>query len=151
MLRNCASNRKIFKEMKTKLLIISFYAGAMITEITGLFIAEVYQFLAILLVVLLDASLAMARAYKIGSFETNKALIGVVKLVVFWALLATVLIIEKGFPFASFFSEAILLPIIVFQIISIIKNLHLLGFISGALADKILNNIDNHKEVNTKL
>jgi hypothetical protein len=36
MLRNCASNRKIFKEMKTKLLIISFYAGAMITEITGL-------------------------------------------------------------------------------------------------------------------
>jgi phage-related holin len=137
--------------MKTKLLIISFYIGAMITEITGLFIAEVYQFLAILLVVLLDASLAMARAYKIGSFETNKALIGVVKLVVFWALLATVLIIEKGFPFASFFSEAILLPIIVFQIISIIKNLHLLGFISGALADKILNNIDNHKEVNTKL
>jgi phage-related holin len=133
--------------MKTKLLIVFFYLGAMITEITGLFIAQVYQFLAILLVVLFDASLAMARAYKIGKFETNKAFVAIIKLVVFSALLATTLIIEKGFPFASFLSEAVLFPIIVFQIISIIKNLHLLGFISGALADKILKNIDNHKEV----
>jgi phage-related holin len=133
--------------MKTKLLILFFYMGAVITEITGLFIAEIYQFIAILLVVLLDSSLAMVRAYKIGNFQTNKAFIFIVKLVVFWALLATVLVIEKGFPFASFFSEAILLPIIVFQIISIVKNLHLLGFISGSLADKILKNIDNHKEI----
>jgi phage-related holin len=62
-------------------------------------------------------------------------------------LLGTVLVIERGFPFASFLSEAVILPILVFQLISIIKNLNRLGFINGELADKILSKIDNHKDV----
>ncbi|WP_271407420.1 phage holin family protein [Tenacibaculum soleae] len=131
--------------MKTKLSILSFSAAAMITEITGVFVAEVYQFLAIFCVVILDASLAMMKAYKTGSFETNKSFKAVIMLVLFWALLATVLVIEKGFPFASFLSEAVIVPILLFQIISIIKNLSLLGYINNDLAKRILSNIDNHK------
>lgn len=133
--------------MKTKILILSFSTTAIFTEISGVFIAEIYQFIAILCVILLDASLAMIKAYKNSTFETNKSFKAVVMLVLFWALLATVLMIEKGFPIASFLSEAVIVPILLFQIISIIKNLSLLGYINSELAKKILANIDNHKEV----
>jgi phage-related holin len=133
--------------MKTKIFFSATLFGGIITEITGLFIAEKYQFIAILFVVVLDALLAMGRAYKLGHFETNKAFIGVIKLVLFWALLATVLVIEKGFPLASFLSEAILMPIIIIQIVSIVKNMGLLGYISGPLVENILKNIDKHKEI----
>lgn len=131
--------------MKTKILILSFSMSAMFTEISGILVAEMYQFIAILCVILLDTTLAMIKAYKSSTFETNKSFKAVIMLVLFWALLATVLIIEKGFPFVSFLSEAVIVPILLFQIISIIKNLSLLGYINNELAKKILSNIDNHK------
>ncbi|TXD47325.1 phage holin family protein [Polaribacter sp. IC073] len=133
--------------MKTKILITAFSFGAIFSEVIDLFLTEKWQFAAIFCVVVLDASLAMLKALKEAKFETNKAFKAVKTLVIFWLLLATVLIIEKGFPFASFLSEAVIVPILLFQIISIIKNLHLLGFISGPLADKILENVDKHKEI----
>jgi small basic protein len=134
--------------MKTKLIIYSFSLAAILTDLLNLMIDNVYQFIAILVVVGLDASLAMARAYKTGVFETNKALIAVVKFTIFCLLLAVVLVIEKGFPVASFLSESILLPILLVQLISILKNMQLLGLINNTTLDKILTKIDKHKEVN---
>jgi len=146
----CNSNYNVFNiknVMKSKILIYSFSMGALFSEIIDMFLVEKFQFIAILFVVMLDTSLAMTKAYKDGRFETQKAFRSIVMLVLFWALLGTVLVIERGFPFASFLSEAVILPILVFQLISIVKNLNRLGFINGQLADKILSKIDNHKDV----
>jgi toxin secretion/phage lysis holin len=133
--------------MKTKLglLFLSGGIGALLTELLNLMISEIFQFIAIVAVVLLDALLGISRALINKEFETRKAFKGIFMMVAFTGLLATVLIIEKGYPFASFLSETVLLPIIVFQVISILKNMQLLGLISGTLLDKIIDNIDKHK------
>jgi hypothetical protein len=68
-------------------------------------------------------------------------------LVAFWLLLAVVLTIEKGFPFASFLSEAVLLPIISFSLISALKNMQILGLIENSLLNEILSKIDKHKTI----
>ena len=135
-------------KIKLELLLLSSGLGALLTELLNLMISEIFQFIAIVAVVLLDALFGISRALINKQFETRKAFKGVFMMVAFTSLLATVLIIEKGYPFASFLSETVLLPIIVFQVISILKNMQLLGLISGTLLDKIIDNIDKHK--NTK-
>lgn len=134
--------------MKTKLIFYfsSFAMGGILSELLGDIIAAKYQFIAVLAVVLLDAFFGIAKALKQGNFETKRSFKAVFMLVAFWALLATVLSIEKGFPFANFLSEAILLPILLFQLISTLKNMQLVGLISNATLVKILSNIDKHKE-----
>lgn len=131
--------------MKTKLLIYAFSMGIVFSDLIQMILNEKDQFIAIFFVVVLDTILAMIKAYRDSSFQTNKAFKSVVRLVLFWGLLATVLTIEKAFIFASFLSEAIILPILLFQLMSIVKNLNLLGFINGDLATRILSKIDNHK------
>lgn len=133
--------------MKTKLLLYSFSFGAITAQWIDMIIGAQHQFIAIFFVVLLDAVFGIAKAFKLGNFETKKTFKAVFMLVGFWLLLATVLTIEKGFPFASFLSEAILLPILLFQLISALKNMHLLGLIENSTLTKILANIDKHKEV----
>ncbi|MFT7283338.1 phage holin family protein [Nonlabens sp.] len=132
-------------KIKLGLLFLSGGIGALLTELLNLMILEIFQFIAIVAVVLLDALLGISRALINKEFETRKAFKGIFMMVAFTSLLATVLIIEKGYPFASFLSETVLLPIIVFQVISILKNMQLLGLISGTLLDKIIDNIDKHK------
>lgn len=132
--------------MRTKILIASFSFGALFSEWISMIIDAQDQFLAILLVVLMDAFFGIAKSFKLGNFETRRTFKAVYRLVGFWALLATVLTIEKGFPFASFLSEGILLPILLFQLISTLKNMQLVGLISNSQLMNILKNIDKHKE-----
>lgn len=132
-------------KLKTELLLLTSGLGALLTELLNLMISEKFQFIAVVAVVLLDALFGISRALINKQFETQKAFKGVFMMVAFTSLLATVLIIEEGYPFASFLSETVLLPIIVFQVISILKNMQLLGLISGTLLDKIIENIDKHK------
>lgn len=133
--------------MKTKILFVSFSIGGLGSQWIEMIISAQHQFIAIFFVVLLDAFFGIAKAFKLRNFETKKTFKAVYMLVGFWALLATVLTIEKGFPFASFLSEAILLPILLFQLVSTLKNMELLGLINNATLTKILSNIDKHKEV----
>lgn len=133
--------------MKSKLLIIAFSIGAISAEWIEMIINARHQFFAILFVVLLDAFFGIAKAFKLGNFQTKKTFKALYMLVAFWFLLATVLSIEKGFPFAGFLSEAILLPILLFQLISTLKNMQLAGVLDSSLVNKILSNIDKHKEV----
>tara|TARA_R110002096_G_C14661308_1_gene728016 strand:+ start:18608 stop:19012 length:405 start_codon:yes stop_codon:yes gene_type:complete len=132
--------------MKTKLIITTFSIGAMLSELINTMLDARHQFMAIAVVVIFDSVFGIAKAFKQGNFETKKALKAVYMLVAFWFLLATTLTIEKGFPFASFLSEAIILPILLFQMISALKNMQLLGLVDGKILNKILSNIDKHKE-----
>lgn len=133
--------------MRDKILIISSAFGAVCFELIDFFLNEKFQFIAIGLVVGLDAILGIIKAFKLGVFQTGKAVKFVYVLVALWSLLAVVLTIEKGFPFASFLSEAVLLPILTFELISILKNLQLLEVINSSTLSDILKRIDKHKEV----
>lgn len=103
-------------------------------------------FMAIAIVVFADWLFGTWRAVKFKEFQTSKALKVVYYLFAYWTILFTVLSVEKGFPSAFWLTEAIIMPILVFQIISTIKNLILLDIITNSLAKEIFKNIDKHKE-----
>ncbi|CAL2106366.1 conserved membrane hypothetical protein [Tenacibaculum sp. 190524A02b] len=134
--------------MKTLLIIILFFTGALLSELNLMLKEAQLQFVSIFLVVLVDLAFGVARAIKYKVFEVSKAFKSVFMLVAFWGLLYTVLTIEKGFSYVDWLSEAIVLPILIFQLISILKNMQILGLISNELLGKILSSIDKHKEKN---
>lgn len=103
-------------------------------------------FLAIAVVVMVDWIFGVSLSLKNKSFETQKALKIVYYLCAYWLILFTVLSVEKGYPSAFWLSEAIIMPILTFQIISMIKNLILLGLIKNSLAKEIFKNVDKYKE-----
>jgi len=59
--------------------------------------------------------------------------------------LTVLLMVERGFAGTSWLSETILLPFIVFQLISALKNASMCGFIKADLLNRILDKIDLHK------
>ncbi len=126
-------------------LLMTAAIGGVSSEIIQLFLNEKWQFIAIVAVVGLDLVFGVAKALYNREYETKKAFKSVWLLCGYTGLLATVLLIEKGFTFASFLSEAVLLPIIVFQVISIIKNMNLLGLISSEMLTRMLSKIDTYK------
>lgn len=103
------------------------------------------QYLALVAVVLTDGFFGIIAGIKREGFQTKKA-IKVLRTLVTWVILLTVLLItEKGFPGTSWLSETILIPFIIFQIISAIKNASMAGFISSDVLNKILDAYDKHK------
>lgn len=134
-----------------------FFTNALITF--GSFILGYFQiicldnsdlFLAIAVVVIADWILGVALAVKNHNFETQKALRVIYYLFAYWLILFAVLAIEKGYPSAFWMTEAIVMPILTFQVISMIKNLILLGIITNSLAKEIFKNIDRYKEETLK-
>jgi phage-related holin len=148
--------------MKLKELLISimhlktlgdFIMAALVAIIGGIFgyfkviyFDNVEMFEAIAWVVVIDFLAGVSVAFKSDKFQTKKALKLVYYLATYWTLLAMVLQVEKGFPSAFWLSEAIIMPILVFQVISVLKNLNLLGIIQNPLLTEILTKIDKHKE-----
>tara|TARA_R100000951_G_C2640318_1_gene180705 strand:+ start:1036 stop:1434 length:399 start_codon:yes stop_codon:yes gene_type:complete len=132
--------------MKIKLLFIAFSIGLIGHEFIQMLLDAKHQFISIFFVVVLDFIFGVLKAFKLDNFETKKTFKALYVLTGFWFLLATVLTIEKGFPFADFLSEAILLPILLFQLISTLKNMNILGLIESDLLNSILSRIDKHKD-----
>ena len=53
--------------------------------------------------------------------------------------------VEKGFTGASWLSETIIIPFMVLQLISALKNASMAGFIHMDELNQILDRIDKHK------
>ena len=53
--------------------------------------------------------------------------------------------VEKGFTGAGWMSETIIIPFMVFQLISALKNASMAGLIKMEELNKILDRIDKHK------
>jgi phage-related holin len=53
--------------------------------------------------------------------------------------------VEKGFPGTGWLSETILVPFIVFELLSALKNASMAGFIQADLLNQILDKFDTHK------
>ncbi len=103
------------------------------------------QYLGLIAVVFIDGFFGIAAGIKREGFQTRKA-VRVLQRAIGWILLLTViLMVEKGFAGTNWLSEAIIIPFIVLQLISALKNASMAGFIKAEELNKILDRIDNHK------
>ena len=105
------------------------------------------QYLAIVGVMFLDGVFGMIAGCKREGFQTRKA-IKVLRNTVAWLVILTViLMVEQGFAGTAWLSEVIVVPFMVFQIISALKNASMAGFIQVGLLNQILDKIDKHKGI----
>jgi len=102
------------------------------------------QFLSIIAVMFLDGVFGIIAGSKREGFKTNKALNVIRNTAVWCVILATVLITERAFK-VFFLSETIILPFVIFQLISALKNASRAGYIKAGLLQQILEKIDKHK------
>ena len=110
-----------------------------------LYMGNVEQYLALIAVVFIDGFFGISAGIKREGFQTRKAL-RVLQRAVSWAMFLTViLMVEKGFAGTAWLSETIIVPFIILQLISALKNASMAGFIKAEELNKILDRIDNHK------
>ena len=103
------------------------------------------QYLAIISLVFVDGFFGIIAGVKREGFKTYKA-IKILKTLVFWILILTlILVIEKIIPGAGWLSETLLMPLVIFQLISTLKNASMAGFIKGEVLNQILDKVDKHK------
>lgn len=136
--------------MKTTSITTILYSASTVlaficTYFFNMAMANSEQYLALVGVVMTDGFFGVIAGTKREGFKTYKAL-KVLQTMVVWIIFLTVLlVIEKGFPGTGWLSETILLPFIIFQIVSALKNASMAGLIDGKLLVEILNKIDLHK------
>jgi phage-related holin len=103
------------------------------------------QYLALIAVVFVDGFFGIIAGIKREGFKTFKA-VKVLQRAVAWVVLLTViLMVEKGFEGTSWLSETIIVPFILLQLISALKNASMSGYIQIGDLNKILDRIDPHK------
>ena len=103
------------------------------------------QYLAITTLVFADGFFGIIAGIKREGFKTYKA-IKILRTLVFWVVILTlILVIEKSIPGAGWLSETILMPLVIFQLISTVKNASMAGFIKGDVLNQILDRVDKHK------
>jgi phage-related holin len=131
------------------LAITSFTAGVtfMCSYFMNLTMANSDQYLAIVGVMFLDGIFGMIAGTRREGFQTRKA-IKVLRNTVAWLVILTViLMVEQGFAGTAWLSEVIVVPFMVFQLISALKNASMAGFIQISLLNQILDKIDKHKGI----
>jgi len=131
------------------LTITSLSAGItfMCSYFMELTMANSDQYLAIVGVMFLDGIFGMIAGTKREGFQTRKAL-NVLRNTVAWLVILTViLMVEQGFAGTAWLSEVIVVPFMVFQLISALKNASMAGFIKVGLLNEILDRIDKHKGI----
>ena len=105
------------------------------------------QYLALIAVVFLDGFFGVIAGAKREGFKTFKAL-SVIRTAAVWCMFLTViLLVEQGFKGTGWLSETILIPFVIFQLISALKNASMCGFIKADVLNQILDRIDNHKGI----
>jgi phage-related holin len=103
------------------------------------------QYLALVGVIMVDGFFGVIAGIRREGFQTRKA-IKVLRTLVTWIVLLTVLLmVEKGFKGTGWLSETILVPFIVFQMMSALKNASMAGFIHMEALNSIMDKFDNHK------
>lgn len=106
---------------------------------------NVEQYLAITALVFMDGFFGIMAGIKREGFKTYKA-IKVLKTLFSWTIILTVLLmIEKGFTGTGWLSETVIIPFIVFQLISALKNASMAGLMNQKELNAILDRIDKHK------
>ena len=140
-------------KLSTPLLAITSVSAAL-TFICSYFwdltMSNYEQYLAIVGVLFLDGIFGMIAGTKREGFKTFRALQVLRSVVVWVTFLTVILMVEKGFTGTAWLSEVVIIPFIVFQIISALKNASMAGYIKAGLLNDILDRIDNHKGIRVK-
>jgi len=144
--------------MTSKLQILTNPLILTITSISGLcaFICSYFlnlymnnqdQYTAVIGVMFLDGIFGIIAGSKKEGFKTRKAL-GVLRNTFVWIMiLSAILMVEKGFSGTGWLSEVIVVPFMVFQLVSALKNASMAGYIKMSLLNEILDKIDNNKGI----
>ena len=123
------------------------FLGSYLMDLT---MGNAEQYMAVMLVLLLDGFFGVIAGMKREGFKTYKAL-KVLKNMFAWVVILTVILsIELGFKGTSWLSETIIAPFMVFQMVSALKNASMAGFIKNELLNEILDRIDSHKGKRSK-
>jgi len=105
------------------------------------------QYLAIATLVFADGFFGIIAGIKREGFKTYKA-IKILRTLLFWTIMLTVvLVIEKSIPGAGWLSETMVMPLVVLQLVSVLKNASMAGFIKTEVLNDILDRIDKHKGI----
>jgi len=136
--------------MKTIPLVLSISITTVMTFIGTYFynltMDNADQYLALIAVVLFDGFFGIIAGTKREGFQTRKA-IKVLRTAVTWvAILTVLLLVESAFKGTLWLSETILVPFIIFQLMSALKNASNAGFIKADLLNQILEKFDKHKD-----
>jgi len=110
-----------------------------------LYMGNAEQYLALIAVVFIDGFFGISAGIKREGFQTRKAVRVLQRIITWVVLLTAILMVEKGFAGTSWLSETIIVPFIVLQLISALKNASMAGFIKAEELNKLLDRIDNHK------
>lgn len=133
------------KTTQTLILITGMSLGFLCSYFMELTMQNAEQYLAITMLVFADGFFGILAGVKREGFKTFKA-IKILKTLVFWIVVLTlILVIEKSIPGAGWLSETMLMPLVIFQLISTLKNASMAGFIKTSILNQILDRIDKHK------
>tara|TARA_R110000803_G_scaffold104861_2_gene173072 strand:+ start:1818 stop:2156 length:339 start_codon:yes stop_codon:yes gene_type:complete len=103
------------------------------------------QYLAVVAVLWLDGVFGIWAGVKREGFKTYKALRITRNTFAWLAILTVILMIEKGFTGTGWLSEVVIVPFMILQLISALKNASMAGLIKMEHLNKILDRIDKHK------
>lgn len=132
--------------MKSTILVTSTATAFICSYFFNLAMDNAEQYLAIAAVIFMDGFFGIIAGTKREGFKTYKA-VRVLKTFVAWVItLTALLMVEAGFKGTDWLSETILIPLIIFQIISALKNASNAGFIEKGILAQILKRIDKHKD-----
>ena len=133
--------------MNSKLAIVGLtsFCTYLCTYFLDLSMDNFEQYLAVVAVLWLDGVFGIWAGVKKEGFKTYKAL-KITRNTFLWLIILTViLMVEKGFPGTGWLSEVIIVPFMVLQLISALKNASMAGLIKMEELNKILDRIDSHK------
>lgn len=137
---------------KKHVLLITVVGGFSIGAFTGFvedwIFSPAASLFALLALIAADHIVGLVVAWKRGSFDTRKALS------IFWKLLSHVGLLmfannlAKGSMFLGWLNEGIFVPVVLVNMLSLIKNLSLLGYIKKDFAQWINKKVDTYKNEN---
>jgi len=136
--------------MKTSGLSLIIYSISMTTAFICSYFMEITmqnaeQYLAIIALIFADGFFGVIAGIKREGFKTYKA-VKILKNLLFWIIILTVILgIEASFSGTFWLSETIITPLIIFQLISALKNASMAGFVKIDELNRILDKIDKHK------
>jgi len=135
------------KALKLAILTSSMSIGFICSYFMELTMQNAEQYLAVAMLIFADGFFGVIAGIRREGFKTYKAL-KILKTLVFWVIILTlILVIEKSIPGAGWLSETILMPLVIFQLISALKNASMSGFIKLEALNQILDSIDKHKGI----
>jgi len=133
--------------MKASTLFLSITAtlAFMCSYFMELTMSNAEQYLALVAVVFIDGFFGIAAGIKREGFQTRKAVRVLQRAITWIAFLTVILMVERGFAGTSWLSETIIVPFILLQLVSALKNASMVGIIKSTDLKNLLDRIDLHK------